>query len=131
MPSAISHDRQGLNRGRLRLAAHAELATHALFDRLVDFRVFLQELLGVFAPLAEPLAAVGKPRAALLDDPLLDTEVQQVAGFGDPFAVHHVELGFPERGRDFVLHDLHAGAAADHDVAVLDARDTAYVHADR
>src|SRR6267378_2602857 len=83
-PSAIRHgevrrsDRCGL------LAAHAELATHALFDRLVDLRVFLQELLGVFAALAEPLAAVGKPGAALLDDPLLDAEVQQIAGFGDP-----------------------------------------------
>ena len=98
---------------------------------LADVRVVLEELLGVLAPLAEPLAAVGEPRAALLDDPLVDGEVEQVARARDALAVHDVELGFAERRRDLVLDDLHARAAADDGVAVLDAGDAADVHAHR
>ena len=90
---------------------------------LIDLRIVLQELLRVLAPLAEPLAAVREPRAALLDDPLVDAEIEQVAGLRDAFAVHDVELGFAERRRDLVLHHLDARAAADDDVAVLDAGD--------
>src|SRR6185295_9468174 len=117
--------------GRGLLTQQAELAAHALVDRLVDLRVLLEELLGVLATLAEALAAVGKPGAALLDDALLDREVEQVAALRDALAVHHIELGLAERRRDFVLHDLHAGAAADHHVAVLDAGDAADVHPHR
>ena len=49
----------------------------------------------------------------------------------DPFAVHHVELGLAERRRHLVLHHLDPRPAADHGVAVLDARDAADVHPDR
>ena len=62
---------------------------------------------------------------------LSTAEIEQIARARDAFAVHHVELGFAERRRDLVLHDLHAGAAADDDVAVLDAGDAADVDADR
>src|SRR5947209_7737506 len=56
---------------------------------------------------------------------------KQVAGPRDPFAVHHVELGFAEGRRHLVLDDLYTRAPADHDVAILDARDAADVHAHR
>ena len=97
----------------------------------MDFGVFLQELLRVLAALAEPLAAVREPGAALFDNALIDGKIEQIAGARNPFAVHHVELGFAERGRHLVLDDLDARPAADHDVAVLDARDAADVHAHR
>src|SRR3979409_1127986 len=76
------------------VARHAQLAADALFDRLVDFGVLLEELLGILAPLAEALAAVGEPGAALFHDPLVDREVEQIAGFRDPFPVHHASLRF-------------------------------------
>src|SRR5262249_4729120 len=112
-------------------ARHAELAADALLDRLVRVRIVLEELLGVFAALAETLAAVGEPRAAFLDDPLVDGQVEQIARARDALAVHHVELGLAEGRRDLVLHDLHARPSADDDIAVLDARDAADVHTDR
>src|SRR5713226_3242055 len=127
----LAMGRRSLNRDGLRFPRHPELAPHPLFDRLVDLRILLEELLGVLAPLAEALAAVGEPGAALLDNPLVDREVEQIAGLRDAFTVHDVELGFAERGRHFVFDNLHARAPADHDVAVLDARDAADVHAHR
>src|SRR4051794_578961 len=114
---------------RYTLARQPELFADLLVDRLEDLGVVLQVLLDVLAPLAEPLAVVGEPGAALLDDPLLDGEIQQVAGFRDALAIHHVELRLAERRGDLVLDDLHARAAADHDVAVLDAGDAADVDA--
>ena len=76
----------------------------------------------VLAALAEALAVVGEPGAALLDDPVLDAEVEQVAFARDALAVHDVELGLAERRRHLVLDDLDARAAADDLIAVLDAR---------
>ena len=72
-----------LHRSDLGLSHQAELAADAILDRLEDVRVVLEELLGVLAALAETLAAVGEPRAALLDDPLVDGEIEQIAGARD------------------------------------------------
>src|SRR5882762_7239902 len=130
-PSTISHDGEGLNGRGLGLARHAKLAAHPLFDGLVDLGVVLEELLRVFAALTESLAAVGEPGAALFDDPLVDGQVEQVAGLRNAFPVHDVELGLSEWRRDLVLYDLDARSAADHHIAVLDARDAADVHAHR
>src|SRR5438552_15018278 len=107
------------------VAGEAELAADAVFDRLRDIRVLFQELLRVFAALTEALAAVGEPRAGLLDDALLDAEVEEVAVLRNAFAVHHVELRLAEGRRDLVLHHLHARAPADADLAVVDAGDAA------
>src|SRR5439155_22356126 len=117
--------------GSFAFANQSELAPDALLDDACDVRILLEELLRVFAPLTEPLTAVGEPGAALLDDALVDGEIEQIAGARDPFAVHDVEFRFPERWGDFVLHDLDARPAADDHVAVLDARDTPDVDADR
>ena len=97
--------------------------------RKVD--VFLQETLDVLAALAEALPAVGEPRPALLDDLVLDGNVDEVALAGHPLAVHDVELGLAEGRRHLVLHDLDAGAVADHVLAVLDGANAANVDADR
>ena len=67
-------------RGLRGFARHPELASHAILDGLVNFRVVLEELLDVLATLTEALAAVGEPRAALLDDALVDAEIEQIAG---------------------------------------------------
>src|SRR4029453_10553060 len=98
-----------------------EFLADLLFDRLEGVAVVLEELLGVLAALAEALAAVREPRAALLDDPLVDGEIEQVAFLRDPLAVHDVELGLAERRRQLVLDDLDAGPSADCPVSVLGA----------
>ena len=81
---------------------------------------------------SRPWASCGpfviKPRTAFLDDLLLEGEIEQRAGRRDAFVIHDVELGFRERGRDFVLHDFDAGAIARHDtVGLLDRADAADV----
>src|SRR5262245_54615039 len=113
------------------VADETELAADAVFDGAADIRVLLEELLRVLAALAQTLAAVREPRARLLDDPLVDREIDEIAGARDAFTVHHVELGLAERWRDLVLHHLDPRATADHGVAVLDARDAADVEPDR
>src|SRR2546422_6116031 len=116
---------------RFGFARHPQLAANPFLNRLIDVRVLFQELLGVLATLAEPFAAVREPRARLFDDAFVDGQIEQVAGARDAFAVHDVELRFPERWRDLVLHDLDARAATDDGVAVLDARNAADVHPHR
>src|SRR5207249_7459364 len=120
-----------LNGGDVDLAREPELFADALFDFLERLGVLARTRLRVFPSLAEPLAAIGEPRTAFLDDALFNGEVEQIALARDAFAVHHVEFGLAERRRHFVLHDLDARAAAHHGVAVLDAGDAANVHADR
>src|SRR3546814_15653602 len=61
--------------------------------------IFLEELLGSLAALADPRAVVGEPRAGFLDHIGLDAEVDQLAGLGDALAVHDVEIDHLERGR--------------------------------
>src|SRR5262245_44242741 len=113
------------------LANHPQFAPNSLLDGFADIRVVLEKLLGVLAALAQTLAAISKPRARFFDDPLVHGEVDEIARARDALAVHDVELGFPERRGDLVLHDLHARAAADDGVTVLDARDAADVETHR
>ena len=75
--------------------------------------VLLEERLGVFAALAEPLAAVLEP-GAVFSTTLRSTARSTRSPSADALVVHDVEFGFAERRRDLVLHDLHARAAADH-----------------
>ena len=93
--------------------------------------MFAQEGLGVLPALADALAVAGVPGARLLDDAGLHAEIEQLAGLGDALAVHDVELDHAERRRHLVLHHLHLGLVADHDVAVLDRADAANVQPDR
>src|SRR5262245_27553695 len=120
-----------LDGDRLGFTDHSEVPPDAILDGLADVGVFLQELFDVLATLAQALAAVREPRAGLLDDALVDGQVEQVAGPRNALAVHHVELGLAEGRSHLVLDDLHAGAAADDHVAVLDAGDAADVHPHR
>src|SRR5256712_1701792 len=117
----------GLRGCRFGFARHPQLAANPFLNRLIDVGVLLRDLVGARAPLAEPFAAVREPRARLFDDAFDDGQIEQVTGPRDAFAVHDVELGFAEGRRDLVLHDLDAGAPADHRVAVLDARSSAVV----
>src|SRR5262249_8966661 len=78
-----------------------------------DLRILLQVLPGVVPPLPAPLVRVREPGAALLDDPLLDRHVEDVALAGDALAIHHVELGLAEGRRQLVLHHLDLGPDAD------------------
>ena len=92
----------------------AEFLANAILDGLVDIGILFEKLLRVLAPLTETLAGVREPRAALFDDALVDGEIEEIAGLGNPFAVHDVELGFAERRRDLVLHHFDPGAPADY-----------------
>jgi hypothetical protein len=62
---------------------------------------------------------------------VLDALVDEITLSRDALAVHHVELGLAEGRCELVLDDLHAGAAADRGLAVLDGADAANVHAYR
>src|SRR5688500_20137583 len=78
-------------------AADAEETADLAFDLGEEVGVFLDEVLGVLAALAEAHVAVGEPGAGLLDDLVLDADVDQLAGLGDALAVADVELRLAER----------------------------------
>src|SRR5215213_7058823 len=100
-PHAIALDADDL-----RFPYQPQFLPDPVLNRLPNGDVVLQELLGVFATLTEPVAAVSEPGAALFDNPLFDGQVEEVALTRDPFAIHDVELGFAERWRHLVLDHL-------------------------
>src|SRR5262245_2892447 len=128
---AKSSSRSRTSNSRDFVGDEAQFLSDLFLDRLECRRVVLQELLDVLAALTQTLAAEREPRAALLDDLLVDRQIEQVALARDALAVHHVELGFAEGRRDLVLDDLDPRAASNDDVAVLDGADAADVDADR
>src|SRR5581483_328117 len=77
---------------------------------------------GVLSTLPDSLALVTKPGTALLDDAVGDGDVQQIAFTRDAVTVEDVHLGFAERRRYLVLHDLDFRAIAHHRIAVLQRR---------
>src|SRR5829696_8355655 len=113
--SALERDRFVVLRAEgIEGIAEASLLAHTLTDLDHDLRVLLQEALCVLAALTELFTLIGEPRAGLLDDRHLHTEVEQRTFTADALAVHDVELGLPERRCDLVLDDLDPSAGADH-----------------
>src|SRR4029077_3034168 len=108
---------------RDQVLAQSERCVDLLLDLLRHRRVRVEVGLGVPAPLAETVVAVGEERAGLGDDVVLQPEVDQAARGGDALAELDVELGLAEGGRDLVLDDLHAHAVADRLRAVLERLD--------
>src|ERR1700691_471218 len=106
--SAIGWDRWWL--GALGFGRDAELLAEVSVDLGEGVAVVLQILADNFAALADALAGIAEPGAALLDDVVGDGEVEDVAFAGDTFAVENVEFGFPEGCRDLILDDLDPGA---------------------
>src|SRR3974390_123459 len=126
--------RFGIGHRLLRLFGHRRqpqrLADFGL-QLLADVRVVLEELLGVFAALADAVALVAEPRTRLLHQVQVDRQVDEVAFMRDAFAVHDVELGLAERSGSLVLHDLYFSAIADDLIALFDGADTPDVDAHR
>ncbi len=93
---------------------------------------FLSSSLAASRPWANLCALEEEPGALFVDDAHFDGEIEERAFFRDAFVVHDVELGFAERRRDLVLHDLDPGAVAEDGAGrFLDRGDAANVDADR
>src|ERR1035438_6799208 len=106
-----------------------EIRPDLSLDLGCHIRVLAEELLGVLPALPDAEVAVAEPRAGLLDDLHLETDVDQLARLRDSLPEGDVELGDAERGRDLVFHDLDLRAIADDDLAVLDRVDAPDVDA--
>src|SRR5207237_9040189 len=100
------------------------------FDAPRHLAVLHQKLFGVFAPLTDAYALVGKPGAGFLDNTRAHAEIDQLADFRNACAIDDVKFDFLERRRDLVLYHLHARLIADHFIAVLDCTDAANVETD-
>src|SRR3974390_282213 len=126
--------RFGIGHRLLRLFGHRRqpqrLADFGL-QLLADIRVVLEELLGVFAALANAVALVAEPRTRLLHQVHVHRQVDEVAFMRDAFPVYDVELGLAEGRGGLVLHDLDLGAIADNLIALFDGADAANVDAHR
>src|SRR6185437_2561268 len=114
-----------------RLADFLGLSADRILDPPGDVGIFLEVELGVLAALADAHAVIAEPGARFLDEPGLDSEVEDLADLADALAVHDVEFDLLERRRDLVLDDLHPGRVADDVVAILDLPGAADVEPDR
>src|SRR6185295_11916337 len=85
-------------------------------DRLIR----LDQVLGIFATLAEPLTFEAEPRPALFHDLMFNGKIKQIAFPRNSFAIHYVELGFLEWRRQFVLDHFDPCAIAYNRIAVFD-----------
>ena len=92
-------------------------------------RVLPEIGLGVLPALADALAPVAKPGAALLDEALIGGQVQEVPFPGDPLAEDDVEFRLLEGRRQLVFHHLHPAVGADGLIPLLDGADAADVQA--
>src|SRR2546430_6143056 len=102
-----------LQRGRLRQIGRnarglvrphdAELLVQLALDVGEDPGMELEEVARVLAALADALAPVAEPGAALLDDVVLHRQIEQVAFAGDALAVEDVELDLAERRGPLLL----------------------------
>src|SRR3989442_3249027 len=112
-----------LQRGRLRQIGRnarglvrphdAEFLVQLAFDVGEDPGMELEEVARVLAALADALAAVAEPGAALLDDVVLHRQIEQVAFAGDALAVEDVELDLAERrGHPVLSHPQAPGGSA-------------------
>src|ERR1700761_2372829 len=81
---------------------------------LPNVDVVLQELARVFATLTNAITLVAVPGAALFDDVLRRSQIEQIAFLRNALAVDDVKLGFAERRRDLVLDHLHLRAVSHH-----------------
>src|SRR5580704_11956202 len=113
------------------LGDQAGILAYGAFDLVGDIRVFLQELLGVLAPLPQTLALVAEPGARFLHHASLDAEIDKLADLRNAFAIHDVEFDLLEGRRDLVLDHLDAGLVTDDLFTVLDGADAADIEADR
>ena len=77
---------------------------HFSFELGGDVFVLFQELLGILAALADALATIAEPGAGFLNDVVQNAQIEHVAGAGDAFAVHDVELGLAEGRGGLVLN---------------------------
>src|ERR1700722_2644261 len=105
---AIDRYRRNINVGIL--SADPELLANLGVDASKDFLVLLEEVADVFTALADALALVAVPGAALVHDVMQYREIQNIALAGDAFAVQDVEFGIAEGCGDLVLYDLYLGA---------------------
>src|SRR5258705_475504 len=118
-------------RGRRELLVVQTGLPQLLIQRLRDGRARAQGLGGLLAARSDALASDLEPDTALLDQPPLDPEVEQLVRPRDADAVQDVELRLPERWGQLVLHHLDPRAVADHLLAGLDRADAADGEADR
>ena len=86
--------------------------------------------LGVLAPLADLIAVVVVPGAALVDDIALGSQIQHVSDVGNALAEHDIKFSLLEGRRDLVLHDADPCAVTDHLAALLEGLDPSHIHTD-
>src|SRR5207247_1448484 len=101
------------------------------FDLARQRRVLAQVVAHVLASLPEALIAIRHPRAALVEDRVLQRRVDERALARDAFVEQDVELRGSERWRDLVLDHLDLDSGADRVEPVLDHFDLADVEPDR
>src|SRR5213082_2317541 len=69
----------------------------------IHFFVIFQELARILTALADALTLVAEPGPGFFQQIVIDRQIEQVAFFGNPFAVHDVEFRFAKRGCNFIF----------------------------
>ena len=108
--------------------------TGRLADEILNFeghiRVFHEVGLGVFSALAQEGLTVPEIGPAFVNQFIFNTQIENVADFGDAFVVHDVKFGLGEGWGNLVLLNLDPRPVANHISAGFQALNPANVEPD-
>ena len=91
----------------------------------------MQEFLHGITTLSQSAVTIGEPAAALLDDTIFHTKINNLTHLGDTLAEGDFEFTFAERRCHLVLHHLYAHLVTDYLVTILDACNTTDIQTNR
>lgn len=109
----------------------SQLGADFVVDGGANVWIVFEELTGIFAALADAIAFVAVPGAALFNHIVRDAEINEVALTRDAFAVDDVEFGFAEWRGYLILYDLHLGTVAHHHVTFFNGGNAADICTNR
>lgn len=98
--------------------------------KIIRYQLIPQVLLGGVLALSHTGLSHGEPRAGLLDQVQLDTDIDELSNLGDALTEHDVEFRCTEGGRHLIFDHFGLDMVAHHLTADLQRLHLAHVNAD-
>src|SRR5699024_1744874 len=109
------------------LFAETEGIPQLPFDLSKQLGGVFQMLVDILLALAEPLAFIGIPRTARLDDFMFRAKIDELTGLGDAETLHDIHFSHTERRCNLVFYNFDLRAVTHNFLAEFELFSTAYL----